>query len=99
MAMTPEMLTMIDALGKTIASAIEKANTNIAQDRHGHGRRLDERMYRRVDKFDGSTSWSDFAFVMKSATRSANKTVVEIMEWAEKARQGHRPEDDRRLLG
>ena len=84
MAMTPEMLSMIDALGKTIASAIEKANTNIAQGRHSHGRRLDERMYRRVDKFDGSTPWSDFAFMMKSATRSATKSVVEIMEWAEK---------------
>lgn len=87
MAMTPEILMMLDGLGKTIAAAIEKANAG-GGSRGPARRKLDERMFRRVDKFDGASSWNDFAFVMKSAARSGDRAVVETMEWAEKYDKG-----------
>ena len=79
-AMTPEMLAMLDALGKTIAVAIEKSSL-----RGGGGHKgFNERHFRRVDKFDGKSSWSDWCFTFKAAARSADKLVVEMMEWMEK---------------
>ena len=79
-AMTPEVLAMLDALGKTIAVAIEKSSS-----RGGGGHKgFNERQFRRVDKFDGKSSWSDWCFTFKAAARSADKLVVEMMEWMEK---------------
>ena len=79
-AMTPEVLAMLDALGKTIAVAIEKSSS-----RGGGGHKgFNERHFRRVDKFDGKSSWSDWCFTFKAAARSADKLVVEMMEWMEK---------------
>ena len=79
-AMTPEMLAMLDALGKTIAVAIEKSSS-----RGGGGHKgFNERHFRRVDKFDGKSSWSDCCFTFKAAARSADKLVLEMMEWMEK---------------
>ena len=78
-AMTQEMLDMLDALGKTIAVAIEKHGS-----RGGSGYKgFNERHFRRVDKFDGKGLWSNWCFTFKAAARSADKATVEIMEWIE----------------
>jgi len=78
--MSPEVLAMLDALGKTIAAAIEKSGP-----RSGGGPKgFNERHFRRVDKFDGKSGWSDWCFSFKAAARSADKAVVEMMEWIEK---------------
>ena len=80
MAMSPEVLVMLDALGKTIAAAIEKSGGGGRDRRRG----LEERHFRRVDKFDGRGMWSDWSFTMKAAVRSANRETAEVMEWMEK---------------
>ena len=77
--MTPEVLAMLDALGKTIAAAIEKGGT-----RGGGGHKgFNERHFRRVDRFDGKDTWSDWCFTFKAAARSADKATVEVMDWIE----------------
>ena len=71
---------MLDALGKTIAAAIEKSGPRGGGSHKG----FNERHFRRVDKLDGKSSWSDWCFSFKAAARSADKQVVEVMEWIEK---------------
>lgn len=77
--MTPEMLVLLDALGKTIAASIEKGGA-----RGGNGSKgFNVRHFRRVDKFDGKDAWSDWCFRFKAAARSADQATVETMEWIE----------------
>ncbi len=54
-AMPPEMLMMLDALGRTIAAAIEKSGGG-GGGRAGGRKGLDERYCRRADKYDGRES-------------------------------------------
>mgnify|MGYP003337593277 CR=1 FL=1 len=51
----------------------------------GGRRGLEERHFRRVEKYDGRGSWSDWNFTLKAAVRSTSKEVAETMEWLERA--------------
>ncbi len=73
---------MLYALGKTLAAAIEKSGGG-GRGGGGGRRGLEERHFRRIEKFDGRGSWSDWSFTMKVATWSADKEVVETMDWIE----------------
>ncbi len=80
--MGAETLTLLDALGKTIAAAIEKSQHQGGGG--GKGRRsFEERHLRRVDKYNGAGSWSDWAFTLKAAALSCDKATVEVMDWVE----------------
>ena len=65
---------MLDALGRTIAAAIEKGGGSGGGNR-GSRRGFEERHLRRVDKFGGRGSWSDWSFTLEVTT--------EVMDWVE----------------
>jgi hypothetical protein len=73
---------MLDALGRTIAAATEHGG-DCGGGRGGGRNGLEEMHYRRVDKFDGRGSWSDWCFTMAAATHSADKATAEVMDWIE----------------
>jgi hypothetical protein len=61
----------------------------------GGGRRaLDERHFRRVDKFDGTEKqWKDWCFQLKAAVRATDRTVMKIMEHVEREKEDMSAED------
>ena len=54
------------------------------RDRH-RGPRLDERHFRRVDKFGGGTGWKEFSFQIRTAAGAAHSKVREGMDEIVKA--------------
>jgi hypothetical protein len=51
----------------------------------GNRKRLDERHFRRVDKFSGDEkAWRDWHFQMRAAIRGADRQAAEILEYVEK---------------
>ena len=53
----------------------------------GQGRRvIDERNFRRVDKFGGDEKgWKDWSFQVKAALRGTSKIAAEVINWVERA--------------
>jgi hypothetical protein len=51
----------------------------------GIGKKLDERNYRRIDKFTGEERhWKEWHFQFKAATRSADRHTADILDWVER---------------
>ena len=47
---------------------------------------LDERQFRRVEKFAGTEStWKDWCFQLKAAIRGVSRETLELMSWVERA--------------
>ena len=76
--LSPEVLEMINAVGVSIAAALQRGGTA-----SGATGRLEERHFRRIDKYDGSGHFSDWSFTFKAAMRSANKATTKVMEWVQ----------------
>jgi hypothetical protein len=51
-------------------------------------RLLDERNFRRIDKYDGNEKgWKDWCFQFKAAMRATDKFAVNVMEYVEKEKE------------
>ena len=90
--MSPEELTRLVQM--TVESALAAARAvpttpsgGGVREGGGGGARLDERFFRRVDKFDGSAklNWREFAFQFKTAVGMANPKARSYLEEIQKA--------------
>ena len=79
--MTPEDLTkLIDAAVQGVLRGQRSAGSG--------GRELDERYFRRVDKFDGKGSWREFSFQFKTAVGMVNPKARDQLDEIQKAGKG-----------
>jgi hypothetical protein len=76
-------------IAKIVTAVLKEMNVQghvtSAGAKHGERRKLDERFFRRMDKFSGDEkAWKDWSFQLKAAVRGADKLAAEVMSYVEK---------------
>ena len=74
-----DLQVLVDTAVKAALSA--KAESGRAD----KGHRLDERHFRRVDKYCGGPGWKEFAFQLRTSAGAASSRVREVMDEIVKA--------------
>jgi hypothetical protein len=68
-----------------IVSAVMTELEKVKMKTGGGKKKLDERYFRRIDKFLGDEkTWKEWHFQMKAAVRSTDKNTADILDWVEK---------------
>ena len=82
--MTPEQINLI--VETAVRAALQaSAESGVGGGRPGGGGRLDERFFRRVDKYGGEEkAWREWSFAFKSAVGMANVKLLKIIAEIEK---------------
>ena len=51
---------------------------------HQPHQKIDEKFYKKVESFSGEQNWRDWSFHFKSATKMADESAYQLLDWAEK---------------
>ena len=75
-----------EELVQLVAAVVEQTRRGDGCGRTLGRRILDEKLFRRVDKFSGSDqAWQDWSFKFRAVVRGASGDALAVMSWAEKA--------------
>jgi hypothetical protein len=74
-----------DDIAKIVAAVMQEMEKSRAKFGNSNKKKLDERFFRRIDKFSGDEkAWKEWHFQIKAAIRSTDMHTAEVVDWIEK---------------